>query len=80
MEIEDIKRLCEGRGMPTDGWMTFSVPENPVQIYDRPGFRATVNRDTGRIRVYDLAVSRIRPEIDTGDDDWVQATILEAIA
>lgn len=31
--------------MPTDGWMTFSVPE-----------------------------------IDTGEDDWVQATILEAIA
>ena len=25
MEIEDIKRLCEGRGMPTDGFVAVMI-------------------------------------------------------
>ena len=75
MEIDDIKELCEVNGMPTEGWKTHSIPENPVQIYDREGFKAILNRDCGRIRIYDLSKSRIRPVIDTGEDDWVQKII-----
>ncbi len=67
--------------MPTDGWFTRSSPDNPVQIYDRGNsHKAVVNRDGYRIRIYDLNVSRIRPVLDTGEDDWAQSMIMEALA
>lgn len=81
MEIEDIKRLCEENGMSTEGWFTRSVPENPVQIYDKDdGMKAIVNRIENRIRIYDPTVSRLDPVVDTGKDDWAQRMIREVFA
>lgn len=81
MDIEDIKELCRGAGMPTDGWLTRSSPDNPVQIYDREGgLKAIVNRMENRIRIYDPAVSRLHPVIDTGKDDWAQRMVMEVFA
>ena len=80
MDIDDIKSLCEANGMPTDGWATRSSQENPVAIYDRPGYKAIFNRDSGRVRIYDLSVSRVRPVIDSGEDDWIQRAVAEAFA
>lgn len=73
MDDEELKVMCEMSGIPTE-WACYSVPENPTQIYDQPGYKAIVNAN-GRIRIYDRAYSAIIPIIDTGSDPISDAVI-----
>jgi hypothetical protein len=72
IEFERLKPLLEKNNIPADMWYTASLPETPVQIYDRTGgrYHAIINRnDCCRIRVYDREYCRnIIPVVDTGWD------------
>ncbi|MDY0246362.1 MAG: hypothetical protein RBR26_05505 [Methanosarcina mazei] len=62
-DLEYLLSICKSRGIPTDGWFTASVRANPIQIYDRSGFKALINRNNGSIRIYDRSQSAIEPVV-----------------
>lgn len=54
--------------MPTTGWNMTSMRDSPLQIYDRPGYKALIENDTGRITIFDRRYSQLFPVIDTGSN------------
>lgn len=68
MNLNDILTLCRDNGMPTTGWARTSVPESPLQIYDRPCYKALIENESGRITIFDRRYSQLFPVIDTGSN------------
>lgn len=45
-----------------------SMRDSPLQIYDRPGYKALIENDTGMITIFDRRYSAWLPIIDTGSN------------
>jgi hypothetical protein len=68
MNLNDILTLCRDNRMPTTGWTRTSMPDNPLQIYDRPGYKALIDTTSGRVTIFNRKFSALYPVIDTNSN------------
>lgn len=69
---QSLLDLCKRNNIPFMGWQCNSLPTTPVQIYDRPGYKALMEVDTGKISIYDRRLSALFPIVDTGSNPTVE--------
>jgi len=77
MSIDTILQLCRSAGIPTESWYTSSLPDTPIQIYDRPGYKALLDIPNNRFSIFDRRLSVLFPIIDNGSNLMTEVLMSE---